>query len=208
MQVKDNRRSLRRRVVGVLVGVAMLTSAHAAVSASPVAAYTLPGSCTWGDKVEYITSMSKPWLITHVKVIILAAGSHFSSSVSETKVNSVTASVTGSVSGTAEAGVILAKASVTASLTLQAVGQHTQTTSHTDTWSFGPYTNDRTYVVFTGTHKVSGNWDYYQCTRFETWGAKQSGSYVSWDVEIEGSANCASSYATTSIQYKAKQFCP
>ena len=171
MKVMDNTRSLRRRLVGVLVGVAMLTSAHAAVSAAPVAAYTLPSSCSWGDKAEYITALSKPWLITHARVISLAAGSKFSGSVTETRVNSVTASVSGTVSGTAEAGVILAKASVTASLTLKGEFSSTQSSSHTDTWSFGPFSNDRTYVVFTATHRVSGTYDYYQCTRFETWTA-------------------------------------
>ena len=103
---------------------------------------------------------------------------------------------------------ILAKASVTASLTLKGEFSSTQSSSHTDTWSFGPFSNDRTYVVFTATHRVSGTYDYYQCTRFETWTAKVSGSFVSWDVEAEASANCATAYASSTFQYKAKAFCP
>jgi hypothetical protein len=124
-------------------------------------------------------------------------------------VYTIAVDVTGSISGTAEANLIIGKASATASLTLKLSGSVTKSDYTAIGWKItNNSTSQRRYVLFTAPHKVSGSYTKWQCTRFETWTKVFTGTYLSFDSEMQGSSQCGKAYTGGTPEYLAQAWCP
>jgi hypothetical protein len=194
-----------RAVIGSILVVGVMQVA------APVtfAAATPPSSCSWGDKWYGIDTLSKPYAITHRVLISVAPGTEYNQSTTLGVVNSITASVSGTLSGTVEENLIIEKASVTASLTLEESGTKTVTSNVSFSWKITNNSSvQKRYVIFTAPHRVTGTYTKWQCTRFETWSKVTSGTYLSFDYEMRGSALCGYTYSSGSAEKMAQDYCP
>lgn len=199
-----------RRMAAAVASAALLITAQTAAAPIAHAAATPPSSCTWGQTWIGIDSAVKPYYITHALLISVAPGATYSQSTSVTKVASITADVTGSVTGMAEENLIIEKAGIQVGLSLKVSGTATISGSVTHTWTLSnSSSSQKRYVLYTAPHKVTGTWTKWQCDRWEKYSIKlASGTLGSWDVESYGTALCGMTYSSTSAEKKAQAFCP
>ncbi|MEU8075676.1 hypothetical protein AB0B31_09495 [Catellatospora citrea] len=138
----------------------------------------------------------------HGKYISIPAGGSGSVFSSVQKTGSVTASVTYTSSATVGASTVIGEFSATAGVSLAASGTVTYQGTESVTINLGP----GQYTVFHGEKKFNGSWGGWKCNSTATVSSPLSGSAVSWAIPAEGAANCAVSYSSSSIEYKAKAY--
>jgi hypothetical protein len=195
---------IRALLGSMLVLGAMQVAAPVTFAATPPAT-----GCSWGDVTYTIDTVQKPYKITHATAVSLAPHTEYTQATTMGTVYEIAVTVTGTISGTAEANLILGKASATASLSLQLSGKYTKSDFTAIGWKIKNDSNSqRRYVLFTAPHKVSGGWTKWQCTRFETWTKVTSGTYLSFDYELQGSSQCGKSYTGGTPEYLAQAYCP
>ena len=208
--MKGTRRSgISRRIRAVLASTLVIGALQVAAPVTFAASTPPATGCNWGDVWFGIDTVSKPYKITHRVVVSLAPGTEYNQTHTLGTVSTITGTVTGSISSTVEANAVISKVGATTSLTLQVSGSSTESSSVSFGWKLTNNTNvQRRYVVFTAPHRVSGTFTKWQCDRWERWFKVGTGTYVSWDYEMRGTALCGYTYANNSAERLAQAFCP
>jgi hypothetical protein len=187
----------------------MLVMGALQVAAPVTFAATPAGGCNWGDVTYTIDTVSKPFKITHATAVSLAPYTEYTQATTLGTTYTIAVSVTGTISGNAEANLILGKAGVAASLSLKLSGSVTKSDFTSYGWKItNNSSSQRRYVLFTSPHKVSGTYTKWQCDRWENWFKVTSGNYLSFDSELQGSALCGKSYTAGSPEFLAQAYCP
>ena len=167
--------------------------------------------CGLGDPPWVETTVSnKDVLFTHnVLYASLTPGAHTERTVTHTTTWS--ASITVSVGAKADAGIIIAKASIQAGIALKGEGAVTDSSSvTTGVTNNSGYPHD--YVIFEGTRTVKGTWTRYYCSA-GTAKVSGSGTWKSWDAQYVGVLRCdndnsiLTNYGAWSVQYDAVKTC-
>jgi hypothetical protein len=200
--------SIRARFTVFLGSALVLGTMQAMGAQATLAATTPPTTCSnWGDVWYSIDPVSKPYYVTHEATISVAPGATYSQTTTLGRVASITSDVTESLRGVVEENTILEKVSISAGLTLVDSGTSTVSTSVSYSWTLkNTGSTQKRYVLFTAPHKVSGTYSWWQCSRSETW-LKVSGSYLSFDFELRGSALCGYAYPNGSAEHLAQVYC-
>jgi hypothetical protein len=199
---------LRRRSLATALSLAMVIGVSAMAAAPTFAAMPAPpGSCDWGDIWYGIGNSVKPYAITHAAGVTIPPHWTYSQTTGLQRTGSITASVTGTVTGTAEANLLIGKVGTAVTLSLQASGTSTTSSSVSDTWS---YTNTgsttKNFILYTAPHRATASWQKWQCDRWGNYSILlSSGSVLSWDIEYKGVADCSVTYVSTTAQYLAKK---
>lgn len=208
------RRHLRRRL-GTLATLTVTIAGLGGIAAGAAHADPLPrppsDACNpnletiWQDVA---TARVTP-KITHWTGISIAPGTTGSSTETLSEVDSVSTTYNTSVEITAQASVLFAKVSAKVGFSVQKTKASTSTWSRTVTMNFN---RPGEYGLFKGTHKVEGEFVRYQCART---GANTgvwvntmtggTGSYVTFDVEIQGTIACDSPVVPGSVQELARR---
>ncbi len=199
-----NKSGIGRRMAIVLASIAMVGGVQA--FSAPITRAAAPtSSCSWGDVFYEMGAQSRPINITHEKKISLAPHTSYSKSTSLTFTFQFSVKITGSVSGTVEANTIIAKAGVTAGLSIELMGQATASGTFTDVFSAtNPYSSQRHYIFYEGVRELTGTWTKWQCDRFENWFKVTSGTYGTYWDEPQGVVMCEATTGLDSLDKLAK----
>ncbi|MFB8242820.1 hypothetical protein ACFC58_40425 [Kitasatospora purpeofusca] len=205
---------LRRRLgalatlTATLAGIGGLTAgaAHADPLPRPPSDSCNPNLETvWQDVATVRVSPA----ITHWTGISIAPGTTGSATETLSEVDSVSTTYNTSVEITAQASILFAKVSAKVGFSVQKTKASTSSWSRTVTMNFN---RPGEYGLFKGTHRVEGEFVRYQCARTGpstgVWVNTMpggTGSYVTFDVEIQGTIACDSPVAPGSVQELARR---
>ena len=201
----QRRPGMRGKLGRLVVGMSIVGIVHAVPLAAVVSAAT---ACnTAGQWDVQISGVSSPHFLTHARGLVLPAGAGFTSSYSLTEQGSLTASVSATVTGSTEAGIILAKASLSVGVTLKASGTKTTTQNWTRTWTFPGSSKKTEWVIYETTKKYTGKYQSRWCQQNYQYTAWKYGTWQSWNAYYDMAYNCAT---TADKQYEviAKPYCP
>jgi hypothetical protein len=186
--------------------VARATTA-AIVVAAPIAfadaAHAVAVVCDVKGSTTYSVTATPTDTITHLKGYQLGPGTSITTSRTATFVKQLSAGVTTTTGATVSADTILAKAEVSAGVTLAANASVTTTNSVSVSATISASSSDRYYAAYQTKRSWSGTWKKSVCQT--TYYSVSSGTWHSFSaVELEGLPLCpASRYAVNSLPYKA-----
>ncbi|WP_262057428.1 hypothetical protein [Streptomyces sp. STR69] len=168
--------------------------------AAPATQASAVNHCT-GHKITW-AKVTKPWAITHRKVIENYTGGTVTKTYSVEKVLMIGASVTYTAGAKISAEVLIASLEGSASLQLQASGSYTNKHSESITYTLK---QNGTYVIYSGTRKVSGNWTRWACDGIGWVKTGQRGKAQSWTDQVDGGVRCNATVPKTSLAYAVKK---
>jgi hypothetical protein len=186
--------------------VARATTVALAV-AGPIAvadaANAVPIVCDVKGQTTYTTTATPTDTITHLKGYQLGPGTSITTSRTATFVKQLNAGITVTSGATVSADTILAKAEVSAGVSLAASAEVTTTSSVSVSATIAASNTDRYYAAYQTKRSWSGTWKKTVCQL--TYISTSTGTWHSFSaVELEGFPLCpASRYPSGSIAYKA-----
>jgi hypothetical protein len=188
----------------VAAGVVAAPAASAATRVQP----EVSKACSVGSHRLAWSSVKKTWVITHATVLENYTGGVATKEFTAEKVNEVSASASATEGEKLSANVIIADLEGNVELSLQLAGSHTST--HSETISY-QLSKNGTYVIYSGTKKVTGNYTRYKCVSTKTdilphWVKNgQRGTAKSWTTKVEGGVRCNAKVPKSSLAAAAKK---
>ncbi|WP_406119939.1 hypothetical protein [Streptomyces sp. NBC_00989] len=177
----------------------MTTSALVAVPATQASAVN---HCTANSHKITWAKVAKPWAVTHRKVIENYTGGTVTKTYSVETVLTIGSSVTFTAGAKVKADAILESLEATADLQLQVSGSYTN--KHAESISY-KLSKNGTYVIYSGTRKVTGNWTRWACDGIGYIKTGQHGKAQSWTDEVDGGVRCNATVPKTSLAAAVKK---
>ncbi|MEV7427229.1 MULTISPECIES: hypothetical protein [unclassified Streptomyces] len=191
---------MRKVVALVLSGAAVSLAFAGPAVAAPAGNDPM---CNPGSNKLTWSSTSKPWLVTHRKVVENYTGGTATKTFSAQKVSEVTASVT-ATAGTKVSGKV-GIASLEANLGLELKAEKKKTNTKAESISY-TLSKNGTYVLYAGTKKATGYYTQYRCDRGTKWiKTGRYGKVVSWTVPTEGGLRCGTTPPKASLAATVKK---
>ncbi|MFJ4277737.1 hypothetical protein [Streptomyces massasporeus] len=175
----------------------------ASVVLGPVTvASAAPIVCEPGYKHATWSQVSKKWKVTHAKQINIPAGSTGTHSKSATYRSTATSGREVTAGASYSAAWVISSLDANVAGTLSKAGEKTKESNETVTVNFN---KTGTYVIFSGTKKVSGNYKAKTCnSRGTGWTKTGYGKARSWIVPAEGGVKCTEKPKKGTIKRAAK----
>lgn len=192
----------RARAVAVLTAALMVLPVYA-----PLPAAAGPTQCDPGHSWVRITSVRKPYKLTHVRGYQSPPGGSKEITKTIASTSSIAAGRTISGEVKVSAGTVLAKAEAKAGVNLANNKERTITESLTVKDTLAASSRDRYYAAYVAYRRFNGSWEKRQCNSRGTGSSRVA--YGRWrsfrpNVWVEGIALCpASRYRSGSAPYKA-----
>ena len=202
------RAQVARLMVAITAATALVPTVAIGIGATAVFASV---DCAINDPPWYVVNVSsKTTIFTHMpRYTTLAPDAWATRTLTST--TTVSAGIEFTLGSEAEAGVIIASASVKVGVTLKGEYSETSTTSVT-LGVTNNTSNYHDYVFFDGTRKATGTWTKYYCSAGVV-KTKSAGTWYSWDAQYDAVLRCdqdakiLSTYGQWSVQYKAATSC-
>ncbi|MBK3563364.1 MULTISPECIES: hypothetical protein [unclassified Streptomyces] len=176
----------------------VMASALVAVPATQASAVV---NCTGKYKITWSAKKS-PWAITHRKVIENYTGGTVTKTYSVEKIYVLGASATFTAGAKFKQDAVLESMEESFDAQLQMSGSYTN--KHAESITYTLSKND-TYVLYSGTHKVTGNWTRYKCEASHWFKTGQYGKAQSWTQEVDGGVRCGATVPKTSLAAAVKK---
>ncbi|WNI22670.1 hypothetical protein [Streptomyces sp. ITFR-16] len=189
-----------------IVAIALAGAAASAALTTPAVAAGNDPMCSPGRTKLTWSSKSKPWLVTHKRVVEHYTGDSGKRTYKAEKVAEVKASVKATAGAKVSGKAVLASFEGSIGLELAAEGRITNTKSETVTYNF---TKFDTYVFYAGTRKATGYYTQYRCDRGTKWvKTGRYGKAQSWTAAVEGGVRCGTKPPKASLAaFVKKEYC-
>jgi hypothetical protein len=149
------------------------------------------------------SNVTEPWAITHRKIIENYTGGKVTKTYSVERIYTVGASVTATAGGKVSASVAIASLEEHVDLELQVSGSYTNKKAESITYTLD---KDDTYIIYSGTRKVTGKYTRWECVSGGGWKKTgQHGNAVSWTDEREGGVRCGATVPKKSLAAAVKK---
>ncbi|MFJ1899202.1 MULTISPECIES: hypothetical protein [unclassified Streptomyces] len=186
-----------------IVAIALAGAAASAALTTPAMAAGNDPMCGPGRMKLTWSSKSKPWVVTHRRVVEHYTGSSGKRTYKTTKVTEVKASVKATAGAKVSGKVVLASLEGSIDLELAAEGKITNTKSETVTYNLTKYD---TYVFYSGTRKATGYYTQYRCDGGTKWiKTGRYGKAQSWTAAVEGGVRCGTKPPKASLAAVVKK---
>ena len=190
---------MNKRWASAALVTGLTTSALVAVPATQASAVN---HCTANAHKITWAKVAKPWAVTHRKVIENYTGGTVTKTYSVEKVLTIGASVTYTAGAKISADVVVVSLEGSASLQLQASGSYTNKHSESITYTLK---KNGTYVIYSGTRKVTGNWTRWVCNGIGYVKTGQYGKAQSWTDAVDGGVRCDATVPKSSLAAAVKK---